>query len=321
MKRNLLRIVIGLIIAFCIVMGILSGIDFTPLQKETLNILIIIALSSAAYCFIVGEIAKNNSQMDKLWSILPIVYLFVVLIKSQFNIRIAVFFVIVLLWGIRLTYNFARKGAYSIKFWTGEEDYRWAVLRSDGLLKNRFLWALFDLFFISLYQNFIVLAITFPAVACMESLNAFGVSDIIFTVIALGFLALETVADEYQWKFHKTKKELLKSGKLLKDLPSPYNKGFNTTGIWAYMRHPNYLGEQGIWVSVYLFTVGAGVIKYGVFNWSIIGCLLLILLFMGSSAFGEKITLTKYDGYSEYSELVLKYIPTDRYVKRIAKER
>lgn len=32
--------------------------------------------------------------------------------------------ILVNLWGIRLTLNFARKGGYSWKFWEGEEDYR-----------------------------------------------------------------------------------------------------------------------------------------------------------------------------------------------------
>lgn len=27
-----------------------------------------------AYCFIIGEVSRNNSQVDKLWSIIPIYY-------------------------------------------------------------------------------------------------------------------------------------------------------------------------------------------------------------------------------------------------------
>jgi len=34
-------------------------------------------------------------------------------------------FALVILWGARLTFNFARKGGYA----RGGEDYRWAVLR------------------------------------------------------------------------------------------------------------------------------------------------------------------------------------------------
>lgn len=313
MKRILIQVFAGLIVVTGIVFGVISGFQLTQLQKETLHILFIIAGASALYCFLVGEIARNNSQMDKLWSILPIAYAWVVLVKSQFNIRLVVFAIIVTLWGIRLTYNFGRKGAYSVKFWSGEEDYRWSLLRSTKYFKNKYVWATFNFLFISIYQNFIVLAITLPTVACMQSTAPFGVVDIIVTIVAVGFLTLETLADESQWKFHKTKKDLLKENKKLSELPSPYNKGFNTTGIWGFCRHPNYLGEQGVWFSLYFFCVGAGVVKYGIFNWSIIGSLLLILLFMGSSTLGEAITSKKYPEYDKYQKQVYKYLPIHKY--------
>ena len=70
--------------------------------------------------------------MDKLWSLLPIAYTWVVTVKAGFNVRLLVIAIIVTFWGVRLTFNFARKGAYSIKFWTGVEDYRWVVLRLEN---------------------------------------------------------------------------------------------------------------------------------------------------------------------------------------------
>ena len=106
---------------------------------------------------------------------------------------------------------------------------------------------------------------------------------------------------------------MLNGGKSLAELPSPYNLGFNTLGPWAYMRHPNYLGEQGIWVSLYVFVIGAGLANYGIFHWSAIGALVLVLLFMGSSMLGESISAGKYPKYNEYREQVFKYIPIRKY--------
>lgn len=295
------------------VMGVLNGINLTDLQINTMIILGIICGASILYCFIIGEITGNTSQMDKLWSLLPIAYTWVVAIKGGFKTRLVIFACIVTLWGVRLTYNFARKGAYKLKFWEGREDYRWAILRSKKPLNNRFVWALFDLGFISIYQNVLVLAITLPAVAVMESTKSFGVIDAIASLAAIFFLILELVADENQWKFHQTKKKYLDNGLKLEELPSPYNLGFNTTGIWGYMRHPNYLGEQGIWLSLYFFTVGASVVGYGIFNWSIIGSLVLILLFMGSSSFGEAISSSKYPKYLLYIDQVSKYLPIKKF--------
>jgi steroid 5-alpha reductase family enzyme len=75
----------------------------------------------------------------------------------------------------------------------------------------------------------------------------------------LGFIAWEAVADEQQWVFQTTKWGMIKSGKKLEELPEPFNLGFNTRGLWAYSRHPNYLGEQAIWICFYVFSIGAGI--------------------------------------------------------------
>ena len=125
----------------------------SSLQSETLQILFIIAACSAAYCFIVGEITRNNSQMDKLWSILPAVYVWVVACKGGFDLRLVVMAVLATVWGARLTFNFALKGAYTWKFWTGEEDYRWPWLRRRKEFQPRWKWVIFNFLFISIYQQ------------------------------------------------------------------------------------------------------------------------------------------------------------------------
>ena len=301
------------ILGLCIVTLAISGFTLSETQMKTLNVLIIVCLSSILYCFIVGEIANNNSQMDKLWSILPIAYTWIIAAYGGFKLRLVIYALIVTLWGIRLTFNFGRKGAYSIKFWTGKEDYRWEVLRKKKFLSNRLTWALFDLFFICFYQNALVLAITLPMLGAMESTVAFNVFDIIAIALSLLFLAIETIADEEQWRFQQTKKKLLLEGSSLDEIIEPYNLGFNTTGLWAYMRHPNYLGEQAIWISLYVFLVASKEGTYGVFHWTLIGPLLLVLLFLGSSAFGESISQKKYPKYQSYQDQVFKYLPIHKY--------
>jgi steroid 5-alpha reductase family enzyme len=231
------------------------------------------------------------------------------------NLRLVVMAVLITLWGIRLTYNFAKKGAYSIKFWSGEEDYRWIVLRENPKLNSKWKWALFDLFFISIYQNALVLAITLPLLVSMESTVLFSVYDILIATVLFGFILLETVADKQQLSFHTKKSELLEQGKSLEDLPSPYNKGFNTQGLWGRSRHPNYFSEQSIWVVLYLFCISAGVTEYVFFNWTLIGSMFLILLFMGSSNFSEGISLQKYPDYQNYLSKVSKYVPFKKYEK------
>ena len=311
MKRTVGTVVSAVVVLALLVLGfVFGGFALTGTQSETLKILLIVCGCSVAFCFIVGELAQNFSQMDKLWSILPIAYAWIVAGKGGMKPRLVVYALIVTVWGVRLTINFARKGAYRLKFWTGEEDYRWSIVRSNPIFRHKLAWTLFDLFFISLYQNLLVLGICLPSLAAMESTAPFGGWDVAATVLAVLFLALETVADEYQWRFHQTKKKLLSEGKAL---PKPYDLGFNTTGPWSRMRHPNYLGEQGIWLSLYLFAIGAGAASRGVFHWSAAGPLLLILLFMGSSALGESISSKKYPRYKDYIEQVRKYIPIRKF--------
>ena len=291
MKRTVGTVAAVVVVIVLLILSFVFGRRaLSETQLETLKILLIVCGCSVAYCFIVGEIAQNFSQMDKLWSLLPIAYAWIIAIKGGMKLRLVVSALIVTAWGIRLTINFARKGAYRLKFWTGEEDYRWSIVRSNPIFSHKILWTLFDLFFISAYQNLLVLGITLPALAAMESTAPFGAWDVLASVFAVLFLVLETVSDEYQWKFHQEKKKLLNAGAAMESLPKPYDLGFNTTGPWSRMRHPNYFGEQGIWLSLYFFAVGAGVTNLVLFHWSIMGPLLLILLFMGSSTLGESIS-------------------------------
>ena len=312
--KKILPIVLSVVLAIaCIVLGFVKGIYLDEIQKKTLIILGIICGSSALYCFVVGELSRNNSQMDKLWSVLPIAYVWIVTVLSGFRWRLIIIAAIVTLWGIRLTYNFAKKGAYSIKFWSGEEDYRWVYLRSQKPFTNKIVWGIFDLGFISIWQNIVVLGITLPAVAIMSSNAPLNALDIIAGILMLGALIYEIIADRQQNDFQVKKYEYLNKGMKLEDLPEPYSRGFNVTGLWSRSRHPNYIGEQLIWVGLYLFAISGGVTHFGVFNWTIAGVMLLILIFVGSSRMAEGISVQKYKEYPEYQKQVFKYLPIKKY--------
>lgn len=294
----------------CPILYIYVGPALNALQIETLKTIGIVAGCSALLCFTLGEITRNNSQVDKIWSLLPIVYCWIIAAKGGMHPRLVVMAVLATLWGLRLTYNFARKGAYKLRFWEGEEDYRWEKVRALPFLQNRGVWMAFDLFFISGYQNALILMLTFPALVSMGSSAPFGVMDAVAAVLMFGFILYETIADEQQWAFQTKKWSMIKSGKKLEELPAPYNKGFNTIGLWSVSRHPNYLAEQAIWVSLYLFSIGASV---GIINWSMIGALLLIVLFTASTNLVEGISSDKYPEYTNYCKKVNKFFPGKAY--------
>lgn len=263
----------------------------------------IMAIISLA-CFIVSELSKNYSQTDKIWSLAPIVYAWFFAWKGGFDSRTILMSILVTLWGLRLSYNFARKGGYNILFWKGEEDYRWAVLREMPFLKGRFRWGLFNLIFISFYQNTLILLIVLPSVAVINSAySSLNWIDGVAGLLIIGFLVIETIADQQQYKYQSDKHRKINSGEPLND---DQVLGFLNKGLWAVVRHPNFAAEQAIWISYYLFSVAATG-KW--FNWSIAGAILLVLLFLGSSTFTEKISSGKYPLYQDYQKNVPRFVP------------
>jgi steroid 5-alpha reductase family enzyme len=258
-------------------------------------------LGVSLFCFVVGEWTGNNSQVDKLWSVVPILYIWMAAEAFDFHPRTVLMAVMVTFWGARLTFNFARRGAYSWKFWEGEEDYRWPILRSKPFFNKRWKWTLFNFGFICLYQNTLILLFCLPILLAAN--GPLGIWDLVLSIFFLGVLLLEFIADQQQWNFHKEKNRLKKAGEVL---PEIYAKGFVAEGLWSKSRHPNYTAEQSIWLVFYLFSVVA---TGQWLNWSITGFLLLLLLFQGSSDFSEEISSSKYPAYKEYQKRVGRFLP------------
>jgi steroid 5-alpha reductase family enzyme len=285
----------------------------TPGAAEwpVLRLLLLILLGSVAYTFIVGEITNNNSQVDKLWSLLPVAYAWVMAAAGDYSQRMVMMALLVSLWGIRLTTNFAMKGAYQWKFWGGEEDYRWKVLRAKPEFRGRIRWMLFDLLFICGYQNILILLFTLPMLVALQYNSVpVGMYDYLVAAFMLLFIVFEMIADIQQWNFQSRKYARIAKGE---QAGEEEQKGFLDRGLWAYSRHPNYFAEQSIWICFYFF----GVVASGEwFNWSIAGCLLLVVLFQGSSAFSEEISAGKYPHYKTYMQKVSRFIPLpNRYQK------
>jgi steroid 5-alpha reductase family enzyme len=298
------KTVLALLITIVVVPVIAFTLDepLSTLQGEVLNDLVMVYLVAALLCFAVSSISGNYSQVDKLWSILPMAYVWMTALKSGWEPRLILMALVVTVWGIRLTYNFSRRGGYSIRFWTGEEDYRWAILRARPEFAVKWRWVLFNLLFISLYQMGLILLMTLPVVRSLGG-SPLGWADYLLAALILGLVVMETVADQQQWNYHREKRKALSSGG---EVPVRYQKGFVHTGLWAKMRHPNYTAEQGIWILFYFFSVSA---SGNWLNWSVIGAILLVLLFWGSSNFSESISAGKYPGYREYQEKVNRYLP------------
>lgn len=304
-----------LLLIFTVVVAPLICLNFgyTPneLQFDILNQMALPVGLVIAYCFVVGEISRNNSQVDKLWSIVPIYYVWhMTLLAPEWSERMVLMAILVTIWGARLTFNFARRGAYTWRFWAGEEDYRWEELRKRPGFNNNFIWGLFNLFFISAYQNILIFSFTVPIIATLSDQSNPQLNGIDYLLAALMLLAvaIEFVADQQQYVFQTEKHRRIKAGEALGD----YEKGFVSTGLWGIVRHPNYAMEQSIWVIFYLFSVNA---TGQWVNWTIGGCVLLLILFKGSSDFSEELSAGKYPAYKDYQKRVPRFIPGFKFGK------
>jgi steroid 5-alpha reductase family enzyme len=279
----------------------ISGGD--PQFAALMQTWLIVCTAVILICFLLSEITRNYSQVDKLWSLMPVAYSWITVASSP-SPRLYIMAILVTLWGLRLSYNFSRKGGYNIIPWKGEEDYRWKVMRENPVLKGRLRFGLFNLFFISLYQNILIFLFSSPLLLAFlypdKSLNVF---DLAATLMMIAFLVMESIADDQLFKFHQIKKYGQTTGELYKE---SLKKGFMTEGFWKYVRHPNFTSEQAIWISFYFFGVAA---SGQWINLTLTGPLLLVLLFIGSSRLTESISSKKYPEYAVYQKKVPKFLP------------
>ncbi|MFW6313295.1 MAG: DUF1295 domain-containing protein [Spirochaetota bacterium] len=276
-------------------------------------VLVVVTLAAgfAVTSYLVSTFTRDYSWVDRLWSTAPVVFAWVYAVRAELAAAPLIAAILVTVWGTRLTYNFARRGGY-----TTMEDYRWPILRER--IGNEFLWQLFSLAFISIYQISLFVLFTLPVYRLTTLSGALSpMTAVLFTVFFLAFLAFETIADQQQYVFQN-----LKHGEVRRDsapswfgsspeeasaaLWADIDRGFLTHGLFRYSRHPNYFGELAVWWTLYLLAATA---TASLLDWSGIGVVLLTLLFFGSTAFTESISASRYPAYSEYQNRTSAIVP------------
>jgi steroid 5-alpha reductase family enzyme len=258
-----------------------------------LLVAVLVAAGVSLLVWIASLISHDHSWVDRLWSIVPVVYVWIFAgFAGLADARLDVMAALVTIWGVRLTVNFARKGGYR-----GVEDYRWGVLKAR---MPRWQFELFNFFFIVIWQNVILLLIALPAYTAYENRSTpFDIWDLVIAVAFFGFTIGETVADQQQWNFQTWKKAEKDAGRE----PSPR---FVQTDLWRFSRHPNFFFEQAQWWTLFFF----GVVAAGsILQWTVAGAFLLTTLFIGSTIFTESVTKSRYPEYAEYQARVSPIIP------------
>ena len=106
-------------------------------------------------------------------------------------------------------------------------------------------------------------------------------ADYVAFVLALLAVLLELVADEQMRAFSSKR-----TGRSC------------DVGLWAYSRHPNYLGEILFWVAQYIFALGADAKAYW---WTFVGPVVIATsMILASIPLMEKRQLARRADYAEY---------------------
>ena len=315
--------------------------------EDPLGTAAVTCIGLALLCWIVSIITSNYSQVDKLWSITPVVYAWILVVgggrdntggaNEALPPRSLLMALVVTVWGVRLTYNFGRRDGYSWpRVWEGEEDYRWQLLREGKLLlllRHPVAWHVFNFTFISFYQNILLWLLVVPpmmivhivatAEACgtatgSEARDSLLGLDYFFVISALACIGIESIADDQQFAFQSQKYELLqcmrnKDTTAKSQLAGDYADGFLQSGLFAIVRKPNYAAEQAFWFTFYGWSASAAAALVGRFEYNQLfaatGSVLLILLFQLSGPFTENISCNKYPRYIDYQQRVPLYVP------------
>ena len=245
-----------------------------------INSTLIVCIYSMFIIFIKSTFYNHLSTGDEIWSTAPIMYAYLL---NDWSPRGKLQFVLVLLWGVRLSFNLWRKGGYR-----GLEDYRWLAIKKR--FTNPIAWQCFRIFFICIYQVLLNLQLVLPIL--YNRPGDLIITDWVLFSAGLFFIAYQMVADQQQWEFQCRKTQ---GGK------AELAVGFVNTGLWKYCRHPNYFAELGLWWSVFGFT-------YGVL-WTAVGAAQMTFFFQRVIRLTEKMSSSKYEGFKEYQQTTSKLIP------------
>jgi len=258
--------------------------------------LVVIALADlAATCaiFLFSVIFNNSSIYDPYWSVAPVIIAAYLLFSGLgtgtpgITWRKAIVAGLILLWSCRLTWNWARS-------WKGlaHEDWRYVQFRRNC---GKWYWPVSFLGIhlfptICVYLGCISLYTVF-----ISGGSTLNMLDLIALIVTIGAILIETKADQDLLRF-KVKRQ--SQSEIL------------STGVWGFVRHPNYLGEIAFWWGMFLFSLASGISAAPSFMIRLIGPLAISALFLlVSIPMIERRMLKRHPGYEHIIDTIPALIP------------
>jgi steroid 5-alpha reductase family enzyme len=283
-SEGMVRIVVAYVVALFAGGCTLAIVDHGPLLNA-----LIADIVATVVIYLFSRAHRNCSFIDAYWTVIPpfiALYWLAVGASEASTLRELLLFALVLYWATRLTLNWAYH-------WEGihHEDWRYTDLRG----KAPALGSLIDFFGIHLFPTLQVFLGLLPvyAVYCL-GYRPINWLDIVAALITGGAITLQMLADFQLHRFIRTRRE----GEHL------------ATGLWAWSRHPNYLGELGFWLGLFLFGIAS--MPSG-WYWQIAGIAgMLIVFLVFSIPVMEKRSLERRPGYQEVIDSVPMLLPFPR---------
>lgn len=248
------------------------------------NIIITTLIADVAMTLIIfffSNILKNASLYDPYWSVIPIVIVIQwILIYQNYSLNVILLLLAVLVWGVRLTYNWWKN-------WSGfkHQDWRYDHLK-DQAPKLYFLTNLMGIHMIPTIVVFIQL-INAHYVIQTQGINLVFV---IGFALCISAAITQYFADKQMYEFRMNHLK---------------NKVCIDEGLWKYSRHPNYLGELTFWIGIYLMYLS----YVGTININIVYPAAMIMLFLFISIPLMEKKLDNRPGYLDYKAKVSMILP------------
>ena len=227
-------------------------------------------IAATVAIFIFSRLYKNSSFYDAYWSVIPpLIALYWAIEATAIEAtaieatavavdgtRAWLVIVLVWLWGIRLTVNWAT-------YWPGleHEDWRYGPIKTNAGKWN----ALADFAAIHLFPTVIVFVACLPIYAAVAmDARPFNWLDYVAAAVTALAIIIELLSDIQLHRFLAHRKE----GEIMK------------TGLWAYSRHPNYFGEWLFWAGLALFGIAA---VPSAWWWVLPGAIAMLVMFLVAS--------------------------------------
>ena len=230
-----------------------------------------------------GVILNNSSIYDPYWSVAPVVIIPLLdWYLKAWKSGVLLLTALILIWGIRLTVHWV----FTFKD-LKTQDWRYSQLKKG----NPRIWFITNLFGIHLFPTSMVYLVSIPAYLFLLNFTEMNIGVVAGACLCAFAIIVQAVSD---WQMTRFRKRSVNLGHV------------NRTGLWRFIRHPNYLGEVLMWWGIYVMLVFS---CPGLW-YSIIGAIANTLMFIFISIpLMERRQLQTKPEYSEYITQVGMLLP------------